>query len=232
MSATEYKQPTSVLIPISFTNGEIRKEIQTAHCLNSLQLQKEGVMTHQEMNRVVVPCLTPDRAEKRQNGRRFKDNGEPSFTLTAQDIHGVGIEIKEATKQGYAVAHPGDSINLTMPNSKTRRGRVGGAVAQTLDTQCNQGVMEVKKGNIPSYNHEGHIVEIYPGCFVWAVWYEKYQCFIAIRKLTPRECFRLQGWDDEYFERAAFVNSDSQLYKQAGNGVTVNVVYEIAKKMT
>ena len=52
-----------------------------------------------------------------------------------------------------------------------------------------------------------------------------------IRKLTPKECFRLQGWTDDYFEKAEFVNSDSQLYKQAGNGVTVNVIYEIAKKM-
>lgn len=51
-----------------------------------------------------------------------------------------------------------------------------------------------------------------------------------IRRLTPKECFRLQGWTDEYFERAAIVNSDSQLYKQAGNGVTVPVIYEIAKK--
>lgn len=51
---------------------------------------------------------------------------------------------------------------------------------------------------------------------------------LKIRKLTPKECFRLQGWTDDYFERAAFVNSDSQLYKQAGNGVTVNVIYEIA----
>ena len=54
---------------------------------------------------------------------------------------------------------------------------------------------------------------------------------IKIRRLTPKECFRLQGWPDEYFERAQLVNSDSQLYKQAGNGVTVNVIYEIAKKI-
>lgn len=105
-------------------------------------------------------------------------------------------------------------------------------MAQTLDTGCNQGTIVTKEGNIPSKDHEGHIVEIYPGVFVWAVWYEKYQCFIAIRKLTPKECFRLQGWTDDYFEKAQFVNSDSQLYKQAGNGVTVNVVYEIAKRMT
>ena len=51
-----------------------------------------------------------------------------------------------------------------------------------------------------------------------------------IRKLTPKECFRLQGFPDEYFERAREVNSDSQLYKQAGNSVTVTVIYEIARR--
>jgi DNA (cytosine-5)-methyltransferase 1 len=54
---------------------------------------------------------------------------------------------------------------------------------------------------------------------------------IAIRKLTPKECFRLQGWPDDYFEKAQFVNSDSQLYKQAGNGVTVTVIEAMARKM-
>ena len=112
--------------------------------------------------KVAIPVITPDRIEKRQNGRRFKENGDPSFTLTAQDHHGVAISVNE---------------KLT----------------------------------------------------VYAVWYEKYQCYIAIRKLTPKECFRLQGWTDDYFEKAEFVNSDSQLYKQAGNGVTVDVVEEIGK---
>ena len=54
---------------------------------------------------------------------------------------------------------------------------------------------------------------------------------IRIRKLTPKECFRLQGWSDDYFEKAQFVNSDSQLYKQAGNGVTVNVIEAIARRL-
>ncbi|MCK1996818.1 DNA cytosine methyltransferase [Psychrobacillus psychrodurans] len=52
-----------------------------------------------------------------------------------------------------------------------------------------------------------------------------------VRKLTPRECWRLQGFPDWAFERAAEVNSDSQLYKQAGNSVTVNVIYEIGKRL-
>lgn len=67
--------------------------------------------------------------------------------------------------------------------------------------------------------------------FVYAIWSSEYDCYIAIRRLTPNERFRLQGWPDEYFKRAAMVNSDSQLYKQAGNGVTTLVVCEIGKKM-
>ena len=53
----------------------------------------------------------------------------------------------------------------------------------------------------------------------------------GVRKATPKEYFRLQGWTDDYFEKAAFVNSDSQLYKQAGNGVTVDVAEAIGDKI-
>lgn len=165
---------------------------------------------------IAIPVLTPDRAEKRQNGRRFKEDGEPMFTLTGQDRHGIAIEVKEATKQGYTECRVGiDSANFSMPNSKSRRGRVGQEIANTLDTSCNQGIFVQASENL----------------IVYAVWYEKYQCYIAIRKLTPKECFRLQGWTDDYFEKAAFVNSDSQLYKEAGNGVTVSVIEAMAKKM-
>ena len=163
----------------------------------------------------IIPVITPDRA-KRQNGRQFKENGDEMFTLTAQDRHGIAINVKEATKQGYDIAHEGDSINLSIPDSKTRRGRVGKQLANTLDTSCNQGIF----------------VQVENELTVYAIWHEKYQCYIAIRKLTPKECFRLQGWTDDYFEKANFVNSDSQLYKQAGNGVTVNVVRAIGDKMT
>lgn len=79
--------------------------------------------------------------------------------------------------------------------------------------------------------HPGIYVRISENLTVYAVWYPKKKCYVAIRKLTPRECFRLQGWSDDYFEKAQFVNSDSQLYKQAGNGVTVNVIQAIAERM-
>lgn len=143
-----------------------------------------------------VPVLTPDRSEKRQNGRRFKDPGDPMFTLTAQDKHGVMI--KEATKKGFDVAYPGDSINYSVPTSQTRRGRVGKGIANTIDTGCQQGVLTEE---------------------------------FRIRKLTPRECWRLQGFPDWAYDRAAAVNSDSQLYKQAGNSVTTKVIYAIAKRL-
>lgn len=108
------------------------------------------------------------------------------------------IRVKEATKQGYAEAEVGDSINLSHPNSKTRRGRVGKQIANTLLTGESQGVVE------PDFR---------------------------IRKLTPRECWRLQGFPDWAFDKAQEVNSNSQLYKQAGNSVTVNVIEAIAKEL-
>ena len=108
-----------------------------------------------------------------------------------------------------------DTVNLTAPGSTTRRGRVGSGMANTLDTGCSQGIF----------------VEVSEDLTVYAVWYERYQCWIAIRRLTPKECFRLQGWTDDFYENAQLVNSDSQLYKQAGNGVTVNVIEAIGRNI-
>ena len=115
-----------------------------------------------------------------------------------RQIGNLKIRIKEATKIGYAEATIGDSVNLSHPNSKTRRGRVGKQIANTLLTGEEQCVV----------NRD-----------------------FRIRKLTPKECWRLQGFPDWAFERAAKVNSNSQLYKQAGNSVTVNVIEAIARRL-
>lgn len=144
----------------------------------------------------VMPILTLNRLEKRQNGRRVKNECEPSFTLTSQDRHGVLI--KTANKQGYMTAQVGDGIDLAYPESETRRGCVQPQRSNTITTSDNLGVLIDD------------------------------QC-IKIRKLTPRECWRLQGFTDEQFDKAAAINSNSQLYKQAGNAVTVSVVAEIGR---
>lgn len=54
---------------------------------------------------------------------------------------------------------------------------------------------------------------------------------LRIRKLTPKECWRLMGFDDEDFEKASKVNSNSQLYKQAGNSIVVNVLEGILRNL-
>lgn len=137
--------------------------------------------------KVAIPVLTPDRLEKRQNGRRFKDNGEPMFTLTSQDRHGVAIqEPLNTTSEGDAFCINTGTHRYYFP-SNVKRGEAT-LIKQTEPT-------------------------------------------LRIRKLTPKECWRLQGFPDWTFDKAAGVNSDSQLYKQAGNSVTVNVIYEIAKRL-
>jgi DNA (cytosine-5)-methyltransferase 1 len=104
------------------------------------------------------------------------------------------IIIQEAMKKGYAEASEGDAININYLNSKTRRGRIGKQVAQTLLTGQEQIV----------YQNENPLI---------------------VRKLTPREYARLQGFPESYEQ----VVSDNQFYKQMGNAVTVNVSHAIAK---
>ena len=165
---------------------------------------------------VAIPVLTPDRINKRQNGRRFKEDGEPMFTLTAQDRHGVAIGIIDTQGRKGKKAEPKEIC-------PTLRSETHGNIPQVCIDITGEPEGKEKE--------QGIFVEMPEGFVVYAVWSEKYHCYLAIRKLTPRECFRLQGWEDEYFDRAEFVNSDSQLYKQAGNGVTVSVIRAIAEKM-
>ncbi len=94
----------------------------------------------------LMPCLTPNRLYKRQQGPRFRPDNCPMFTLTACDIHGI------------------------LENFR-------------------------------------------------------------IRKLMPKECLRLQGFDDDQIDKMVEINSDNQLYKQAGNAVTVTVVQAIGERI-
>ncbi|MGP3781782.1 DNA (cytosine-5-)-methyltransferase [Bacillus sp. 4A_MP3] len=139
-----------IAVEYSRKNG-LGRELNVSHTLSASDWR--GLNRNQKQNAVVEvrPVLTPEREEKRQNGRRFKDDGEPAFTVNTIDRHGVAI------------------------------------------------------GEYPKYR---------------------------IRKLTPLECFRLQAFDDEDFEKAfAAGMSNSQLYKQAGNSITVTVLESIFKEL-
>lgn len=165
------------------------------------------------MGVVVKPVLTPDRAEKQQNGRRIKENGEPMFTLTAQDRHGVAI----IDEQNKCFRKDGNIGTLTTdgssPKHNNRIAIIGGLqehqkVRSDGISPCLTQAMGMGGGQTP--------------------------CVLGtrIRKLTPRECWRLQGFPDDYFDRAVAAGvSNSQLYKQAGNAVTVNVAEAIGRRL-
>lgn len=121
---------------------------------------------------IAIPVLTSDREEKRQNGRRFKEDGEPSFTLTKTDIHGVMMIANSVTPDAY------------LASGQRKRDDNGKAILTSM--------------------HERRI-----------------------RKLTPKECERLQGFPDNWTEGF----SDTQRYKMMGNAVTVNVIRAIAEKL-
>lgn len=140
------------------------------------------------------------------------------------------LKIREAVSSGYVEATVGDSVNLAFPNSTTSRGRVGKGIANTVLTGGAQGVVvydfynKSAKNEVGTLTASGHQGNTKAGTF-------GILDGIRIRKLTPRECWRLQGVPDWAFDKAQAVNSNSQLYKQAGNSVTVNVIEAIARKL-
>jgi DNA (cytosine-5)-methyltransferase 1 len=190
--------------------------------------------------------------DKRGNNK----NSTNASTLVAgyykQPSDGDYLKVKSATSQGYEEATIGDSINLSQPNSETRRGRVGKQKAQTLETSCNQAVVQpnytyekvnetIRRNNLiegeikaldfynqsvrdesptltdPKHNNVG----LFDG--------------YRIRRLTPIECERLQGFPDDHtsfgnYDGEVKPMSNTQRYKQCGNAVTVDVVEAVAKK--
>lgn len=146
------------VFPVAASNYSIIEKSLKVNVVGKINSSQDGVVVstdgispthtsgHGNCPKIAIPVSSPDYANKSQNGRRFKKDGDPSFTLTTQDRHGILSNMR-------------------------------------------------------------------------------------IRKLTPKECFRLQGFPDDYFERAESVNSDSQLYKQSGNSVTVPIIGSIAEKM-
>lgn len=148
------------------------------------------------------------------------------------------ILIREATKKGYAEALDGDSVNLEYPNSKTRRGRVGKQVAQTLTTSPHQGVvLSDVLSLVDSLSETAYCLDANyaKGSSLERFLTKKKRQLVRdglrIRKLTPKECFRLMGFSDEDYERAAQVNSNSQLYKQAGNSIVVDVLEHLLQSI-
>mgnify|MGYP000638492905 CR=1 FL=1 len=323
----------------NFNNGKINYKtgVDIASCINASSKSLDI-----SDNIIVEGEVTPNS----QAGKIYGIDGI-SPTLSA-GTHGYAqgyVKVPEATKKGFDIAEVGDSINLSNPNSTTRRGRVGKGIANTLDTSCNQAVIEpllikfsrtenakkqrketgtnnfqdkqiefvksdisntittVQKDNLiiePQLNqiaqidgfeseedwvvgglqknqtprtdgicpaltsamgmgggqtpivkvydeekitlieHRGHKdkspkiinTEIVPTLRAESHGHEtKLLSGSRIRRLTPLEVFRLQGYSDEFFYKCQAVNSDTRLYQQAGNTITVSVIQAIIKNL-
>lgn len=198
------------------------------------------------------------------------DSGQGGWRQPLIEEENNCLKVKNATKKGYLEAYEGDYINIQFPNSKTRRGRVGKQLANTLLTSDENCV--VTTGPVPDkyylsdkmvdyissrgtngYSNKDAKINLdvarplteCPNKRAGTTNYiskelpEGYDLSqmsvnkgrLRIRKLTPKECWRLMGFDDEDFEKARQVNSDTQLYKQAGNSIVVNVLEAIFRNL-
>jgi DNA (cytosine-5)-methyltransferase 1 len=235
----------------------------------------------------MLSCLFNHKSEKFQINTPVINETNQARTLRTE-MAKMGrqdnfIKVKSATNRGYEEATEGDSINFTITNSKTRRGRVVKGIAQTLEGICNQAVIQLNQnkesGGVQPYqqnrifdvngispailanlggdrNHnilyndkklndtiaknilkEGEIKILdthnrkvqdnaptltEPHHNTTRLW-DGYK----IRRLTPRECFRLMDFPETF----NWTCSDSQAYKQAGNSIVVNVIYKILKQL-
>ena len=158
-------------------------------------------------------------------------------SLTATDYkQPKQIKVNSATSKGYEVAEEGDSINYSVPTSKTRRGRVGKGVAQTLDTACNQatilGYTRDKKGNVVSRHKVDKANTLHSSTGGGGNTDQFVINNVSIRRLTPIECERLQGFPDDWTKQGTEgIISDTQRYKMCGNAVTVDVVAAVAERI-
>ena len=181
-------------------------ESNIASCLQS---PGNACGNYKGMN-AVQAVLTPDRAEKRQNGRRFKEDGEPMFTLTSQDQHGVKIGTWRTHKdgQGFREVKSGDS-----PTIPARAREDGSGQPVVKITQRGRGF------------NKGGEKDVCPTISTSAFEHNNYVS--GIRRLTPTECERLQGFPDGWTEGV----SDTQRYKCLGNAVSVPVVKAVGERI-
>lgn len=193
------------------------------------------------INLEVARPLTTDQNKRAGTTNSLSDGLPENFDLSAIDIkavrkygifgtetskHQAGsvwdqdgyrqpcIEIKEKTKRGYKEAYEGDGVYLNRPHQK--RGVVQHGMIQTLKTSGNDVGVVVKEPSI-MFDLDNRMIGNLPN-------------HLRIRKLTPLECFRLMGFDDEDFNKITGI-SNTQLYKQAGNSIVVDVLVHLFESL-
>lgn len=166
-----------------------------------------GVLTLADYKRTGLNVNTNPVGNLNHYNRRPMNDvfGDESISPTLQTMTGGNrqpkVLIRARNKQGYNEAYSFDSVGLDHPNSTQKGSRVTKSVSRTLTTQQDVGVVEINGKQF------------------------------SIRRLTPKECWRLMGFSDEQFSKAQAVCSNTQLYKQAGNSIVVDVLSYIFENL-
>lgn len=226
------------------------KLIETANCITSRE--DRGISNRKSEGTAVLKIGNINPSGNGMNGSVYSEDGL-SPTLTTNKGEGNKVAIKQATKQGYIECEVGGVADLSYPDSKTRRGRVqdNGNTCPTI-TATETGICRIEpkerffKQAIDTLNENdcepGDTINAFnkhvdksgysptlttrPEGFKTAIL--PVTDNIRIRKLTPKETFRLMGFSDKDFDSAQNAGiSNSQLYKQAGNSIVVDVLYYI-----
>lgn len=218
----------------------------TSNCLTSVQ--KDNLVMESQV-------LTPKRTEYGKQIRKAYESGqiqESRHNMTELEPRTDGVSntlttvqkdnmvlIKQATKSGSIECEVGGCFDASYPESQTRRGRVQdeGNTCPTLLAQNQEIVRTEKVGQISSdgsqcgtvISDNGIAANLVAGTHGYANSHVATQ--YRIRKLTPRECGRLMGVSDEDIDKMAAVNSNTQLYKQFGNSIVVDVMCAMFKNL-
>lgn len=231
-----------IKVPITFYIGNIYGDKKGCGFAGNVY-DKDGIsptiMTNGGGNRqpMIFECCNQERKYGNKRVQSLVDSGKISghevqfldaYNQTVSDICGTikttidssclsfisepinqALIIKQATKKGYIEIPPGGVFDASYPESLTRRGRVqqNGYISPTLTSQGE------------------------PPCYFEGVTNETINNY-RIRKLTPRECFRLMGVSEEDIDKIQSSGiSNTQQYKMAGNSIVVDVLYHIFRKM-
>lgn len=196
-----------------FLKDLLEEEVEEKYFLTEKQIAKIEFKPNKDKPQAEINQIGRNKVSKRNNPNTFRVYDQNHVAPTIGTYGGGNREpmileekemlIKNATKQGYLKAEPGDGIDLNYPNSTTRRGRVQSKIMHTLDTADTKGVLV-------NGNHGDRL---------------------KVRKLTPKECWRLMGIEDKEFEKVQSKFSNAQLYKHAGNAIVVNVLEGIFKNL-
>jgi DNA (cytosine-5)-methyltransferase 1 len=174
----------------------------------------------------------------------------PTITAGTHGNCNPSIAIKTANKQGYILAQEGDGVDISYPNSQTKRGRVKEQISGTITCGDVAAVVvneprivamrgrnpEKPSDRTPGIHLEQRLEPNKEGISntLTSVQKDNYvqEANLKIRKLTPKECWRLQGFEDKDLEKCVEGGiSDTQLYKQAGNSITVDVAYHLLEQV-